>query len=380
MLGLGFVGSFGHCIGMCGPLSLALSAPTPRLLSWIPWVLLHLGRLGSYALMGGLIGATSSVVVAGGLAAGVGSELRQILAMATGLGMIALGARQLWPGWLPLQLPHPDVSWAQHLPSRWWRSLLLGALWGLMPCGFLYVAQLKAANASSAMQGAMLLLAFGLGTCPALLLVAGLTQLRSYRQHFSQIGGWLTVLTGGLTLVRTGAMQDLTGHGALLLLGLALVARPLAKLQPSLLTLRRLLGLGGFCLAIAHVLHMLEHWFNWRLDKLEFLPPQAQLGLGLGIIALGALMPAALTSTHSWQQRLGLGWRAIHLASVPALGLAVWHSLLLGTSYWGAWQITPLHWLRAGLLFLLLIGVLLIRGLWVWQLFKVENYYGQTSR
>lgn len=71
VMALGFVGSFGHCVGMCGPLavSFALIQSQTEPKSWQRLSfhsLLNLGRIVSYALMGALIGALSSVLGAGG--------------------------------------------------------------------------------------------------------------------------------------------------------------------------------------------------------------------------------------------------------------------------------------------------------------------------
>ena len=86
---LGFVGSFGHCVGMCGPLTVVFSlsrSTTPN--RWHQQLyfhgLLNLGRILSYALIGAGIGALGSVLVAGGQFAGLGSLLRRGMALLTG--------------------------------------------------------------------------------------------------------------------------------------------------------------------------------------------------------------------------------------------------------------------------------------------------------
>src|ERR671932_111417 len=89
---LGFLGSFGHCFGMCGPITVAFSLSqqrdTSRGLPLRFHLLLNLGRIVSYALVGAGIGALGSVVVAGGQLAGVGSGLRHGMAIVTGLLLI----------------------------------------------------------------------------------------------------------------------------------------------------------------------------------------------------------------------------------------------------------------------------------------------------
>ncbi len=150
---LGFLGSFGHCVGMCGPLTVAFSlAQKPLFASFwqkslVFHCLLNLGRVMSYALVGIGIGALSSILLAGGQLARIESPLRRGVAIATGIMLVWLGLAQIQPGALP-RLPllqeslHQRLSqWMMHfsLHRRWWTPILLGGFWGLMPCGFLYV-------------------------------------------------------------------------------------------------------------------------------------------------------------------------------------------------------------------------------------------------
>ena len=173
---LGFLGSFGHCVGMCGPISVAFSLATPaqpRESTETPprahqfWfhLRLNLGRLASYMLVGAAIGGLGSVLVAGGQIAGVGSDLRRVIALLTGTLLILVGLRQVAPGLLPqLPLLHPlqgvvhdrlqQVMGQTAQSRRWWTPLGLGLAWGLIPCGFLYTAQIKAAETSSLLVGA----------------------------------------------------------------------------------------------------------------------------------------------------------------------------------------------------------------------------------
>ena len=110
---LGFLGSFGHCVGMCGPLTVAFSLSSQsESNNW--WqqskfhILLNLGRMLSYSLVGAAIGGLGSILVEGGQLAGVGSELRQWIAIITGLMLILFGLRQINPDFLPkIPFLHP---------------------------------------------------------------------------------------------------------------------------------------------------------------------------------------------------------------------------------------------------------------------------------
>ena len=414
---LGFLGSFGHCVGMCGPITAALAlsvepsdvgaspesaspelpgsklaeqAPPVRTVAASAWfhLWLNLGRLVSYALVGAAIGALGSVLFAGGQMAGVGSSLRRVISMTTGLLLIWFGLSQAQPGFLPaLPLLHPGQrihtsvnGWMLRLSSRAQplRPLLLGLLWGLIPCGFLYAGQLRAAETQSWLGGAAVMLAFGAGTLPTMLAtgVATAALSRDRRSQLFQIGGWLTMLIGVLLLVRTGdTMSDYSGHAALVCLILALVARPLSRVWSGLLRYRRVLGVGAFALSLLHVLHMVSHTWNWNAQAVSFMLPSHRLGVGLGIGAIALMLPAAITSFDRAQKALGTRWRKLHLLSAPALWLAAAHTVLVGSHYWGALVIGWPNQVRVLGLFVLVGGVFCVRSPRFWSLFSLSSRY-----
>ncbi len=399
MTTLGFLGSFGHCAGMCGPIAVAFSlshqSQTPS--SWQQQIafhlLLNLGRAIGYAIVGAGIGAVGSMVVASGQFAGIDSGLRQAIAIITGLMLIWFALLQLQPTFGPkLPILHPllQLRWHDRLNrvmlslsarSRWWMPAILGGLWAFVPCGFLYAAQIKAAATGTPWMGAATMLAFGLGTLPTMLGVGVWTARVSAdrRSQLFRLGAWVTLTIGILTLLRTGEMVDLTGHAALLLLMTALVARPLSSRWPALLAYRRALGVGAFVLALAHTGYMMKHSLNWNLQAIGFMLPQHKLGMQAGIGALLLITPAALTSFDRAVQVLGKAWRRIHLLSVPALVLAVLHTGLIGSHYLGQLQWTWGNQLRALGLGAIAIGTLLVRSRWLWSLLGWKKWYGTPA-
>jgi hypothetical protein len=391
---LGFLGSFGHCVGMCGPLTVAFSlsqkpgsASFPQK-SLVFHCLLNLGRVISYALVGTGIGALGSMLLAGGQLAGIESPLRRGIAIATGIMLVWLGLAQIQPGALP-RLPllqqslHQQLSqWMRHLSlhTRWWTPVLLGGIWGLMPCGFLYTAQIKAAETGTPWLGGLTLLAFGLGTLPAMLGIGLSAALLSAdrRSQLFRMGGWVTLAIGIMTLFRGGMMADYTGHAALACLTLALIARPLHRLWAYPLRYRRLFGVSACVLAVAHMAHMLA--MGWNLQAIFFLLPTQQMGSWMGILAIGLMIPLALTSFDWAQQRLGDRWRPLHLLSLPAYGCAVIHTVLLGSRYLGTFQPTGFNQLATGILLLIALSVFLVRSRWCWTLLSLEKFYGASSK
>lgn len=394
---LGFLGSFGHCLGMCGPLTVAFSLSSTTANKKQPQgfrlflnhLLLNLGRILSYALVGAAIGGLGSVAIAGGQMAGIGSQIRRAIAIIAGIVLILLGLRQSMPDLFPrLPVLHPlaPSNWHDRLNAgmtklaqqkKWWTPACLGMVWGLIPCGFLYVAQIKAAETVSPIQGATTMLAFGLGTLPTMvgvgLFAASLSADK--RSQLYRLGGWVTLTIGILTLARTGEMVDYTGYGSLFCLMLALVARPISRLWPSPLRYRRVLGVGAFVLAAAHAGYALDHTLNWNIEALFFMLPLHQLGMGSGILAFALMLPAAATSFDRLQQSLGKRWRQIHLLAVPALVLVAIHAIAIGSHYLGALQWTTAVKFRTALLAAFSLGVLLLRRGQTWSLFSVEKFY-----
>jgi hypothetical protein len=402
VMALGFLGSFGHCVGMCGPLSVAFSltqrpAPQPNLWQQLYFHgLLNLGRIASYAFVGAGIGALGSVLVVGGQLAGIDSGLRQALSILTGCFLIWMGLAQINPNGLPkIPFLHPIAQGTLHqrlnrammkLSGQQHHGLtpvLLGLTWGLIPCGFLYAAQIKAAETSDLWQGTATMLAFGVGTLPSMLGVGLSAALVSAdrRSQLFRLGGWVMLLIGGLTLLRTGDMMtDFTGHGSLFCLMLTLVARPISRLWTTPLHYRRLLGVSAFVLALAHTLHMVQHTLNWNLGAIAFMLPAQQQALWAGITALALILPAACTSFDWMIHRLGTAWRRIHLLNIPALSLGVIHTIVLGSHYLGGLEVSLAEWASVVLLVGLALGVYLVRLRWIWSLLSLEKFYVPASK
>jgi DMSO/TMAO reductase YedYZ heme-binding membrane subunit len=289
--------------------------------------------------------------------------------------LVWLGLAQINPGWLPgLPFVQPLARLHQHLSRalasltqqpRWWTPFALGLLWGLIPCGFLYIAQIKAAETSDPMQATAIMVAFGLGTLPTMIGTGLATSLvsRDRRSQIYRLGGWVTLTIGILTLCRTDAMTDYSGYGALVCLVIALIARAISPVWAAPLRYRRILGVSAFVLSLVHTAHMLDHSLNWNLVAITFMLPSYQLGIGAGIMAVLLLLPAVLTSSDAIADRLGTLWRKLHLLTVPALMLVGVHTILVGSRYLGALAWTWQNWLGSGILALIVLSVLLLRSL-----------------
>ncbi|MCC5809439.1 MAG: sulfite exporter TauE/SafE family protein [Ectothiorhodospiraceae bacterium] len=215
-LAIGLAGS-PHCLGMCGGIASSLGATTAGRGGgrWQYALCYNLGRLGSYTLMGALVALLLSLP---GITL-ARPEWGMVLRLATGLVLLAVAAYLLfdWSGLRRIEV----------VGGRLWRligpyarrllpvqsasgALALGALWGWLPCGLVYTVLLAAAVSGDPVSGAGIMLAFGLGTLPAM---TGVTL-------FGQaLRGWQTSRTARRVL------------GVLLLaFGLWTMASPLAHL------------------------------------------------------------------------------------------------------------------------------------------------------
>ena len=205
----GLLGSFGHCAGMCGPLvgSLALAAaPQGARRSVSGQLAYHAGRVTTYALVGAVMGLTGSFVNVAGRLAGV----QQVISIAAGVLMILLGLGTAGVSTLLRQLEARASGKVMVLIRRvlsgggGGRLYPTGLALGLLPCGLSWTVFLGAAGTGSLAEGMLLALAFGLGTVPALLLVAaaGVALGQRARSVLARLGGVLVAILGVVFLLR----------------------------------------------------------------------------------------------------------------------------------------------------------------------------------
>ncbi len=166
-----------HCVGMCGGLVAAFSLQAPGA---APRPALHLaanlGRMTSYAIAGAAAGALGSTSL---LLQSLFPVERALYALAN-LMLIGLGLylADLWRGVLWLERAG-GLIWRGLQPvlgrllpiSNVGRAFAAGTVWGWLPCGLVYSMLVMALASGGAASGALLLLAFGAGTLPNLLLM-----------------------------------------------------------------------------------------------------------------------------------------------------------------------------------------------------------------
>ena len=247
----GFLGSV-HCLGMCGGVSgtIALGAATPSsprnhgntLSISIPIVafrrtpqLLSASETNVLAFNGGRI---ASYMIAGAMAGSIGGVLSQgwvlseTMSARTGLFLFAnlmIVATGLYLMGLP-QLLAPleragGIIWRRVSPqikkllpiNTAPRAALFGMLWGWIPCGMVYAMLLSAMSAGSGAAGMLTMLAFGIGTLPAMIAAgwaAGGIRQWTRDSRVRMVAGAVIVAMGLFGFARADGLKQLQSFGA----------------------------------------------------------------------------------------------------------------------------------------------------------------------
>ena len=204
-----------HCVGMCGGIvsALSLGIHSPDQNKHTPWSYLlayNFARISSYVIAGALMGGISWL--ANELVAV--NQFQTGLQIFAGLFMIAMGLyiAGWWYGLTKVEQAG-GIIWRyiepfgrRLLPVKTpVQAFMLGLVWGWLPCGLVYTALLWAIASGSPIDGGVLLLSFGLGTLPNLLLMgifaAALGNfVRNVRVR--QTAGVLIILMGVFNLMR----------------------------------------------------------------------------------------------------------------------------------------------------------------------------------
>ncbi len=226
---MGLFSSF-HCLGMCGSiigtLTLSLSRRIrERKRRLTPFVFSYnLGRIFSYATAG-LIAGSLHYVLDLPFGNGRGYRILQIAA-----AVIMAGAGLYIGGWFP------RFAYLERLGGRLWRHIepygrkiipvtnlsqafLFGMVWGWLPCGLVYTALALAATAGGPDRGALTMIAFGLGTLPAVMGVGIMTnwmtrlaRMRRFR-HFAGIVMIFLALLSAFPELNPWVMQQIKRNG-----------------------------------------------------------------------------------------------------------------------------------------------------------------------
>lgn len=202
---MGAVGSL-HCVGMCGPLALAMPlghrSNSGRV---VGGALYNLGRITTYSILGLVLGLAGQSFMSG--------KVQQVFSIVLGAGILlylllpvqwkATSAVSNAANKPLMQLRQAMVS--QFRSKAYTSHYLVGLLNGLLPCGLIYMAVTTSFLTGSALKGSLFMAFFGLGTFPAMLAVVFFgnlanqqvrMQLRKAVPLFLGVMGVLLILRG----------------------------------------------------------------------------------------------------------------------------------------------------------------------------------------
>jgi len=206
---IAFLGSFGHCIGMCGGIIVAYSS-TKIEDNWskqkqtVAHLLYSFGRVFTYVLFGAMFGYLGGVAMFNNLANGSLLIFAGVFMILTGLSLAG-------------KLKFLTVIEHSLSSSKWYQNtfrellktksllsfFILGMLNGLLPCGLVYFFAVTAASTASAIDGALVMLIFGLSTIPALFSLGFFVSIyknTKFRNIMIKIAAVSVILFGSYTI------------------------------------------------------------------------------------------------------------------------------------------------------------------------------------
>lgn len=205
---IGLVAATSTCLAVAGGLLLAVSTKfnekNQHLQGWQkfkPHLYFNVGRIASYTLLGGAIGALGSVLTLSPSVTGVITIIASLLMIVMGLQMLGIFP---WLNKIQIKMPkfiaHKiyDASHQEGKSANNTSSFLFGAATFLLPCGFTQALQLYVLGKGSFVIGALTMLAFSLGTLPALASVGAFSSFAkgNLKKYFMTFSAVLVIVLG----------------------------------------------------------------------------------------------------------------------------------------------------------------------------------------
>jgi sulfite exporter TauE/SafE len=206
-----FLGSVGHCIGMCGGIVVAYSSSKiDQKSSYLQQTVSHLaynfGRVATYTILGALFGYMGQVLAFTPTAKGVLFVITGILMILAGLSLIGNLKFLNSAEWSVSKYSWYQNSFRKLMASKSYSSFfLLGMLNGIIPCGLVYSFAIFAASTATPWGGALVMATFGLATIPALFFLGFITkflQKGNLRGTMMKLASLLVIVYGIFTLTK----------------------------------------------------------------------------------------------------------------------------------------------------------------------------------
>jgi uncharacterized protein len=199
---MGLAGSL-HCVGMCSPLSVAISGITKR--AWINRLVYNGGRIFTYGIAGAIVSSLGILIPPG--------NAQDIISLTLGVLLIIAGVA----GIKGIQIPALTVVMGRVVAflrtqfsvyikrKNFWSTWMLGMLNGLLPCGLTFIALTFCLTLQGPVSGFNFMILFGAGTLPAMIGLPSLLTFAANKFHFS-LSRALTLLllvSGSVLIVKT---------------------------------------------------------------------------------------------------------------------------------------------------------------------------------
>ena len=193
-----------HCLGMCGPIAMAIPvdrSSNGRILFGA--VQYNLGRIFTYSILGVIVGSMGFTLNTFGIL--------QWLSIISGIGLIIFAWRKYIQKSFSSKIPSLGIqstlnkSLGKVIRSNSpFKLLLLGGLNGLLPCGMVFTALLNAVLTGEIIYSGLAMVAFGVGTLPAMIAVVFMTNKisQSARQKMNNLVPYLLTIVGVLIILR----------------------------------------------------------------------------------------------------------------------------------------------------------------------------------
>ena len=209
IISIAFLGSFGHCIGMCGGIVVAYSTikiepKSSKVSQSVAHLLYSFGRVLTYSVLGAMFGFLGGVATFSNNANGG-------LLIFAGVVMILAGLSLMGKIKFLTIIEHSfsssntyKIAFKSVLHSKSNLSFfVLGMLNGLLPCGFVYFFAITAASTADPLYGAMVMAIFGMSTIPAMFglgFLASLASATSFRNLMMSLSSIAVILYGAYTI------------------------------------------------------------------------------------------------------------------------------------------------------------------------------------
>lgn len=205
---IGFIASLSTCLAVVGGLILSLSAKVSQDVSTSrPFIFFHAGRLISFILLGGVLGALGSVIAVNGI-------ITSLLGLFAAVVMVLLGIQLVdvfhFNKGFQITMPKKFTKIITSIENGFWAPFIVGTLTFFLPCGFTQAMQIAALSSGSFFQGSMIMTMFALGTLPMLGLISFSSFRFAHTKHAS-----LFFKTAGIIVIGLGIFAFLSGLAGL---------------------------------------------------------------------------------------------------------------------------------------------------------------------